>query len=151
MVYSIKVDQDNIVTHCFVGEVPGLLGSDTPVGIGWTWDGSKFTAPPVTGPTLQEQRDAAVLDRVTFCKQLRALGVLPIGEASAAARGEWPATFAGFTAGLTPEDAEDAQIEWACTLNIHYTHPLLQAMALSYANGDQAGATAILDQIFGIT
>ena len=113
--------------------------------------GSFASQPPAPAPTLQEQRDAAVLDKKTFCKQLRALGVLPIGEASAAARGEWPATFAGFTAGLTPEQAEDAQIEWAGTLNIHYTHPLLQALALSYANDDQAAATAILDQIFGIT
>ena len=113
-----------------------------------TWDGTQWV---VAAVDLQAQRDTAVLDRTTFCKKLRALGVLPIGEASAAARGEWPATFAGFTAGLTPEEAEDAQIEWAGALNIHYTHPLLQALALAYANGDQAGATAILDQIFGIS
>lgn len=45
------------------GGGPGFGGQLFPavddVGIGWSWDGVKFTAPPVPEPTPEEQRAAA--------------------------------------------------------------------------------------------
>ena len=102
-------------------------------------------------PRVAEQRAEAVLDKTSFCKRLRQVGILPATEAVLAARGEWPATFAAFTSGMTEDDAADAQIEWAGALNIHYNHPLLQGLALAYANGDPDGATAVLDLIYGLS
>lgn len=69
MVYSVKVDSNNVVTHCFVGEVPGLLGSDTPVGIGWVWDGSTFSEPAPAAPEpadVNAERDRRVRAGKTF-------------------------------------------------------------------------------------
>lgn len=102
-------------------------------------------------PTVDERRAAAVLDKTSFCKRLRQVGILPATEAVLAARGEWPATFAAFTSDITEDDAADAQIEWAGALNIRYNHPLLQGLAMAYANGDPDGATAVLDLIFEIS
>lgn len=101
-------------------------------------------------PSLADQRSTASLSRLDFCKALWRAGILTPAEAAAAARGEWPATFAGFTAGMTEGDSTDAQIEWAAAATIHYAHPLLQALALSHSNGDQAAATATLDALFGV-
>lgn len=100
--------------------------------------------------SVESRRAEAVLDKTSFCKRLRQVGILPASEAVLAARGEWPSTFAAFTSGMTEDDAADAHIEWAGALNIHYGHPLLQGLAMAYANGDTAGATAVLDQIFEI-
>lgn len=106
---------------------------------------------PYVAPAPVDPRDNAMLDRATFCKALRQAGILPAAEAALAAQGGWPDTFASFVAGLTPDEAADAQIDWACAANIHYAHPLLQQLALAYASGDQAQATAVLDAIFGIS
>lgn len=106
-----------------------------------------------TVPTVPavEQRPIASMSRVDFCKVLWRQGLLPQSEAVQAARGEWPATFASFTAGLSADAAADAQIEWAGSVTIRYMAPTLQALALAHAGGDQVQATAILDQLFGIS
>lgn len=100
--------------------------------------------------SLQDKRDRAWLTRTAFCQRLWRLGVLPKPEAVQAARGEWPATFAAYTSSLTDDEATDVQIEWAASSNVVYANPSLQALALANAGGDQAAATALLDQIFEI-
>lgn len=106
---------------------------------------------PSFKPAPTERRPAATLDKTTFCIALKDLGVLPAAEAVAAARGEWPATFASFTAALTADQAATAMIRWAGAQVIHYADPLLQGLALVATSGDQTAATALLDQIFGIS
>lgn len=101
-------------------------------------------------PSAAELRAVAVLDRTSFCLALKDMGVLPAAEAVAAARGEWPATFASFTAALTADQAATAMIRWAGAQAIHYADPLLQGLALVATSGDQTAATALLDQIFGL-
>ncbi|MEX0306022.1 MAG: hypothetical protein AB3N12_01435 [Ruegeria sp.] len=105
--------------------------------------------PPVL--SLEEQRAVAVLPKPAFCRALKDLGVLPPLEAAAALRGEWPPTFASYTSGMSDDDAAEAEMTWVEATNIHYSHPTLQALALSHAGGDPAQATIILDQIYGIT
>jgi hypothetical protein len=101
---------------------------------------------------LGQRRAAAILEKGAFCSMLKPTraNILSVSEAVQAARGDWPATFAAFTASLPEDVAADAQIKWAAATEIHYADPLLQALALHWANGDQAAATAVLDQIFGI-
>jgi len=40
-------------------------------------------------------------------------------------------------------------VDWAAATTVRYAHPLLQAVALAYA-GNEATATALLDQLFGL-
>ena len=102
------------------------------------------------GPDLDAERARAVLNRKDFCSALWKAGILPQDQAIMAARGEWPATFAAFTTGLSSEAATDAQIEWATSMTIRYVAPTLQALALAHSGDDQAQATATLDALFGI-
>ena len=76
--------------------------------------------------------------------------ILTPEEAVVAAVGGWPSSFDGFIAGMTALEIADAKIEWADTANVHYAHQMLQGVALYYAGGNQAAATALLDAIFGI-
>lgn len=96
-------------------------------------------------------RDQAVLSKREFCLQLLDLGILPPDEAETASRGEWPATFAGFTAGMSSIQATRTRIEWAGATVVEYGNPLLQALALAKAGGNKSDATALLDAIFGIS
>lgn len=105
---------------------------------------------PPPPPTPPDPRDTAELPRAEFCKALRRAGILPASEAVIAAQGGWPDTFAAFVTGLTPDEAADAQIDWAAAVTIRYTAPLLQHLALGHSGGDQAAATALLDGLFGI-
>lgn len=107
--------------------------------------------PPPSAPTLAEIRASASLPRLDFCLALLRLQILPVDECKAAARGEWPATFAGFVAGMAPADAAEAEIRWATAQNIYYGNALLQGLALTKAGGDPAAAAAFLDAIFGVS
>ncbi|MBA85232.1 MAG: hypothetical protein CML60_10500 [Rhodobacteraceae bacterium] len=106
--------------------------------------------PPSDDDVLALARAEAVLTRATFCSALHATGVLPVSEAVEAAKGNWPATFAEFTAAMSEADAADAQIRWAAATSIHYADDLLQQLALAHADGDQATATATLDAVFNL-
>jgi hypothetical protein len=99
---------------------------------------------------LAEKRAAASLPKLDFCLALMRLAILPAEECKAAARGEWPATFAGFVAGMSEADASEAEIRWAAATQIFYANPLLQALAQFKAGGDPVQAVALLDAIFGI-
>lgn len=115
--------------------------------IGGTYADGVFTAPAqpqqvtVTNPTLS---------RLDFCLALLRLEILPMDECKAAARGEWPATFAAFVAGLPVAEAAEAEIRWATAQTVEYDNTLLQGLALARAGGDADAATAILDAIFGV-
>lgn len=109
------------------------------------------TDAPSFRQTPSERRPREVLNKAAFCIALKDLGVLPAADAVAAARGGWPATFAAAASGLTPDQTANAMIRWAGVEAIHYAHPLPQALALTAAGGDQTAATALLDQIFGIS
>lgn len=110
-----------------------------------------YTLPLTPEQAIAQIRAAAKLDRTAFCLALKDFKVLPVAEAVAAARGEWPATFDGFTASLSADEAATAMIRWAGAQTIHYADPLLQGLALVAAGGNQTAATALLDQIFGLT
>jgi hypothetical protein len=106
---------------------------------------------PQTPEQIREARRAvAVLSKREFCLKLLYLEVIPPEEVEVASRGEWPATFVEFTAGLPMLDAFVARIEWASSSSITYSHPMLGQLALIKAEQDQALATALLDMIFGI-
>jgi hypothetical protein len=126
----------------------------SPAYAGWSDEnGHGLEEAPVVPPhvaTLAEMRAAAVLPKLDFCLALMRLSILPAAECKAAARGEWPATFAAFVEGLSEQDATEAEIRWAAASQIFYTNPLLQALALFKAGGDPAQATALLDSIFGV-
>lgn len=100
---------------------------------------------------LQEKRQAAALSRKAFCLKLLELNILPADEASLAALGGWPATFASFTSGLTEQRKAEIEIDWSTSMTIRYIAPVLQQLALVVSNGDQTQATALLDTIFGVS
>jgi hypothetical protein len=126
----------------------------SPAYAGWSDEnGHCLEAVPEPAPhiaTLAEKRAAAVLPKLEFCLALWRLSILPKDECKPAARGEWPATFAAFVAGLSEQDATEAEIRWAAATQIFYTNPLLQALALFKAGGDPVQAAALLDGIFGV-
>jgi hypothetical protein len=126
----------------------------SPAYAGWADEnGHSLEAAPDLAPhiaTLAEKRAAAVLPKLDFCLALMRLAILPAEECKAAARGEWPATFAGFVAGMSEADSSEAEIRWAAATQIFYANPLLQALALFKAGGDPVQAAALLDAIFGI-
>ena len=125
-----------------------------PADAGWSDEnGHSLEAAPAPAPyiaTLAEKHAAAVLPKLDFCLALMRLAILPAADCKAAARGEWPATFAGFVAGMSEADATEAEIRWAATTQIFYANPLLQALAQFKAGGDPVQAAALLDVIFGI-
>ena len=126
----------------------------SPAYAGWADEnGHSLEAVPEPAPhiaTLAEKRAAAVLPKLDFCLALMRLSILPAAECTAAARGEWPASFGGFVAGMSEADSSEAEIRWAAASQIFYTNALLQALALFKAGGDPAQATALLDSIFGV-
>jgi hypothetical protein len=104
----------------------------------------------VTALSLDERRARASLSRGEFCLKLLALGILSAGEAVAAARGQWPASFDVALEGMPEAESGAAQIEWANSDLVHYDAPSLQRLAILQAGGDPAGALAVLDSIFGL-
>jgi len=78
---------------------------------------------------IKAWRETASIPRGAFCTNLMGAGLLPPAEAIAAARGEWPATFARALDGLSDEQAAGAQIEWAGATEIRRNAPLLARLA----------------------
>lgn len=116
--------------------------------IGSTYADGAFVPP--AAPAAPDPRLTASLSRLDFCLALMRFKILPVDECKAAARGEWPATFAAFVAGLPTDEAAEAEIRWATAQSVEYGNALLQGLALAQA-GDADGATALLDAIFGVT
>lgn len=142
VVNIIEVDHQNIPDWC------ASWPEATPTAqVGSTYANGVFT---MAANGLEQRRATASLPRLDFCLALMRLQIMPVDECKAAARGEWPATFAGFVASMSPSDAAEVEIRWATAQNIEYGNGLLQGLALVKAGGDPALATSFLDAIFGI-
>ena len=99
---------------------------------------------PKAIPKLTKWRATASVSRAAFCTNLMAAGLLPPIEAIAAARGEWPATFAKGLDGLSEAQAAAAQIEWAGAGTIRRNAPLLASLAAFARVPDE-----VVDQLCG--
>ena len=108
------------------------------------WDGAAWVPPaPKTDPELREEwRPTATLSRAEFCIALKRAGVLSAQEAKAAAKGDWPASFAAALAGVA--DADEAEILWAGVSTVERMHPLLAALQAAAGLTDEQ-----LDALFG--
>ena len=84
---------------------------------------------PDAAARLAAARDAASLPKSEFCMGLVSLGILTADDAVSAARGNWPDAMAGFLDHLTPEEAAQAQIEWATRVTIHRTNVFVLILA----------------------
>ena len=95
--------------------------------------------------TTEEVRASTSIDRSAFCNGLADAGVLTDAEAIAAARGEWPASFAGFLDYLTTTQRRDAQITWASCVTVQRNHEFVVSLAWWTNMTD-----AQVDALFGI-
>ena len=95
--------------------------------------------------TIEEVRASAYLERAAFCNGLADAGVIADAEAVAAARGEWPASFAGFLDYLTTTQRRDAQITWASCVTVQRNHEFVVSLAWWTNMTD-----AQVDALFGI-
>ena len=97
-------------------------------------------------PTEVELRAAwrlgASLSRAEFCIALKRAGVLSAQEAKAAAKGDWPASFAAALAGVA--DADEAEILWAGVSTVERMHPLLAVLQAAAGLTDEQ-----IDALFG--
>ena len=95
---------------------------------------------------LADWRTKAYVSRFQFCETLAATGILPKLEAIAAAKGEWPETFATALSGLTTDQGFGAQLEWATAATIRRDHPTITMLAAP----DNANLTPEqVDALFG--
>lgn len=121
---------------------------------GAVWTGAAWVAHVETEADKEARRGAArasaVITKGVFCSALMRAGLLSKAEAVAAAKGEWPASFAAFTAALPEDLAAEAEIKWAAAVEVHYADPLLQMLALHVGGGNPESATVILDGMFGL-
>lgn len=104
------------------------------------------TAEDIAADHLAAARASARLSRREFCLALSRAGILTPMDAVAAARGDWPASLAGFLDYLTDDEAADAQIEWAAAGHVERTAPLILILG-SWLSLDDAA----VDVMFGVT
>lgn len=98
--------------------------------------------PPWQPSPLSIWRSSASLSRAEFCIALKRVGILPANEAKQAAKGDWPATFAGALADFP--DADEAEITWAAITTVDRMHPMLLSLQSFTGIPD-----ADLDAMFG--
>lgn len=96
-------------------------------------------------PTLDQIRASTSIDRAAFCNGLADAGVIKDVEAIAAARGEWPSSFAGFLDYLNATQSRDAQITWASCVTVERMHEFVLLLAWWKDMTD-----AQVDALFGI-
>ena len=93
---------------------------------------------------LADWRGRASLYRRDFCIALKRAGILPVAEAIAAAKGDWPTTFETALSSLTQDEQDEAQIEWASVIEIRRSHPIIAMLGVA------AGLTDVqVDTLFG--
>ena len=95
--------------------------------------------------TIEQIRAYTAIDRAAFCNGLADAGVIKDADAIAAARGEWPASFAGFLDYLTDKQRRDAQITWASCVMVQRNHEFVVSLAWWTNLSD-----AQVDTLFGI-
>lgn len=84
-------------------------------------------------PTSESDRRAgwrlrATLSRAKFCLAIYRAGILPLEEAIAAGRGDWPDSFTPLLDRLPDDiDPSEARILWAGITEIDRMHPLFEA------------------------
>lgn len=145
---SSRVDCE--IKHDVYGWIPYTID---PADTDMTVDNSELLAelagnvapyvPPVI--TVEQIRAGTSIDRSAFCNGLADAGVLTDAEAIAAARGEWPASFAGFLDYLTTTQRRDAQITWASCVTVQRNHEFVVSLAWWTNMTD-----AQVDALFGI-
>jgi hypothetical protein len=117
------------------------------VRIGQLYDGNAFSDPtpePLPDPLIA-WRQSATLSRAQFCVAVKRLGLLSSAEAKAAAKGEWPQTFADALSNLPSAiDPDEAEIVWAAVSVVDRNDPVLAAVAV-----DKGVSDAQLDAMFG--
>ncbi len=109
-----------------------------------------FPTPPTEAEVLAARRAVARIDRGPLCKALLAAGILSPASAVVAAKGDWPVEFEGVLEAMAPTTRIEAQIDWADAFQVRYQNQLLQSVALDWCGDDEALATALLDQLFGL-
>ena len=95
--------------------------------------------------TIDQIRASTSIDRAAFCNGLADAGVIKDDEAIAAARGDWPASFAGFLDYLTDKQRRDAQITWASCVTVERMHEFVLLLAWWKDMTDEQ-----VDALFGI-
>jgi len=106
----------------------------SPAQVGWEREGYRLVEtppPPKPDPAeaLAAWRETRTIPKADFCNGLIALGIIPVEEAVAAARGGWPASMAGFLEYLTTEQAAAVQIEWAAQTSIRRNNEFVLTLA----------------------
>lgn len=107
--------------------------------------------PPSAAEVLSQRRSVAQIDRGPLCKALLAAGILSPASAILASQGRWPTEFDAFLKQMTEGQQAVAQIDWADAYVVRYQNQMLQDAALLWCQGDAEAATALLDQLFGLT
>lgn len=102
-------------------------------------------APEIEPLTIEQIRASTSIDRAAFCNGLADAGVITDAEAIAAARGEWPSSFAGFLDYLNAAQSRDAQITWASCVTVQRNHEFVISLAWWTNMTD-----AQVDTLFGI-
>lgn len=135
----VKVDPENIPDWA-----QGWPEATDGVGPGDAYDGTSFT-PAIEPDPVIAWRQSATLSRAQFCVAVKRLGLLSASEAKAAAKGEWPQTFADALAELPSAiDPDEAEIVWASVSVVDRNDPVLAAVA-----ADKGVSDAQLDAMFG--
>ncbi|TRW94926.1 hypothetical protein FNJ84_17695 [Paracoccus sp. M683] len=93
---------------------------------------------------LQARRDGASLSKSAFLVSCMSCGLLSPAEASEAAQGLIPASFAPAVAGLNPEQRDTLAVIWPSVTQIDRTDPFILALASSLGISDET-----LDMVFG--
>ena len=91
------------------------------------------------------RRASANVSRAEFCNALLAAGALTFTDALAAAKGDWPAPFAGALAAIPQANQAQAQILWAAAQTIDRMNPFILAVQAALGWTD-----AQADALFGI-
>jgi hypothetical protein len=108
-------------------------------------------------PSIEQIRAGTSIDRAAFCNGLADAGVITDEEAISAARGDWPASFAGFltaTIGdgagheipmFTAAQQRAIQITWAACVTVQRNHEFVLSLAWWTSMADVQ-----VDALFGI-
>jgi hypothetical protein len=100
---------------------------------------------PAAEPSIDDTRAGTAIDRAAFCNGLADFGIITDAEAIAAARGEWPASFAGFLDYLDDKQRRDTQITWASCVTVQRNHEFVVSLAWWTNMTDEQ-----VDALFGI-
>jgi hypothetical protein len=97
-----------------------VIGSDEPIPLGYAWDGTVLSEPPLPVPDEISRRQ--------FFQQMAVAGLISQAEAIAAVKsGEIPAALLAFVGSLPAEEQFAAQMLIIGATTFHRSHPLVDA------------------------